>query len=304
MATTQTILEQIEERAGESIGVRSREPEIALAPVPSPRDVGRRPLRNVGRIAIDQVIPDPDQPRRNLAADSLERLAQSIRDKGQIAPIRVRWSDTASRWVIVSGERRWRAARIAGVTTIDCIFHEGNLSPTAALEEQLIENLLRDDLSPIEEAKALARLMKLNSCTGKRLAESLNIAPAQVSRALALLKLPANVQQQVESGQVSARAAYQISRLNDGNSQTDLARQAAKGKLTHTEATETVRRQRGRPGLNNAKAAATRLTFLTERGWHVTVSRRHKGSYDEIEQALTEVLEEVRHRIDNNVRIY
>jgi ParB family chromosome partitioning protein len=283
MATTQTALEEIEEHAAESMGLRSREPGISIAPVASPRDVGRRPLRNVGRIAIDQVIPDPTQPRQNLAADSLERLAQSIRDKGQLSPIRVRWSATASCWIIVSGERRWRAARIAGIKTIDCIFHDGDLPPTAVLEEQLTENLLRDDLSPIEEAKALAKLMQLKSCTGKQLAESLNIATAQVSRALALLKLPAKIQHQVELGNVSARAAYQMARLNDGDTQRALAERAAAGQLTHAEAADAVRRQRGRPGLNNKKAAATRLTFLTERGWHVTVSCRRKGSYEEVE---------------------
>ena len=97
----------------ESLGVRRQEARAVLSPVAQQRDIGRSPLRNLGRLDLDQVIPDPDQPRTEFAEEALERLAQSIRDKGQLSPIRVRWSAGAGKWIIVAGQRRWRATERA-----------------------------------------------------------------------------------------------------------------------------------------------------------------------------------------------
>ena len=133
---------------------------LLSAPIPHPKDVGRRPLDGFGCLDIDQVIPDPEQPRTDFPPESLAHLAESIRDKGQLAPIRVRWSDELGKWVIIAGERRWRATKLAGLPTIECYFHAGELSRAETLEQQLIENLLREDLKPLEEAKAFASLMR------------------------------------------------------------------------------------------------------------------------------------------------
>ncbi len=90
-----------------------------LSPVPQQRDIGRSPLRNVGRLDLDQVIPAPDQPRTEFAEEALERLAQSIRDKGQLSPIRVRWSAGAGKWIIVAGQRRRRRSHNGNRNTND-----------------------------------------------------------------------------------------------------------------------------------------------------------------------------------------
>ena len=90
---TRRMLESIEGNMAESMGARERDLRPALSPVPLARDVGRSPIRDVGRVAIELVIPDPDQPRVEFTRDALDRLAQSIRDKGQLSPIRVRWSE-------------------------------------------------------------------------------------------------------------------------------------------------------------------------------------------------------------------
>src|SRR5437660_12145886 len=102
------------------MGVREQDLRPRLSPVPSHRDAARRPLRNVGQLEVNMVIPDPDQPRAEFSEEALERLAQSIREKGQLSPIRVRWSEDLAKWTIISGERRWRATKRAGLTTIDC----------------------------------------------------------------------------------------------------------------------------------------------------------------------------------------
>ena len=78
-----------------------------------------------GEVEVDRIVPDPDQPRSEFDEEGIEQLAASIRRTGQIQPIGVKWDVSAERWVIVTGERRWRAAKAAGLRTIDCYFHEG-----------------------------------------------------------------------------------------------------------------------------------------------------------------------------------
>ena len=90
----------------ESMGVRQSEFRPSLAPTPGQKDVGRRPLRNVGRLAISQIVPDTSQPRVEFAGEAIDRLALSIREKGQLTPIRVRWSEDLAKWIIIAGERR------------------------------------------------------------------------------------------------------------------------------------------------------------------------------------------------------
>ena len=206
MATTQSRLEDLEANLDESIGVRQKASGPKLSPIPSSKDVGRRPLRNAARIAIDQVIPDSSQPRTEFSQDSIDRLAKSITAKGQLAPIRVRWSAKQNKWIIVCGERRWRAVRAAGLETIECCFVDGELTESDILEQQMIENLLREDLSPIEQARGFSALMELHGWNGKQVAESLHIPPSTVSRALALLDLPDDIQNKVDAGELAARS--------------------------------------------------------------------------------------------------
>ena len=125
--------------------------------------------------------------------------------------------------MIISGERRWRAAQKAGLTEIECCFREAELSSSEILEEQLIENCLREDLQPIEEAQAFAALMRLNSWTGKEVAKALRVHPSRVSRALALLKLPEEIQEQVNTGEIPARSAYFNYRSSLGVENADIA---------------------------------------------------------------------------------
>src|SRR5205823_4931405 len=137
MASTRQSLDACATNMQESMGVRQAELRSVLAPAPGKKDAGRRPLRNVGKLAITQVVPDPAQPRVEFAEEPLELLASSIREKGQLSPIRVRWSDDLEKWMIISGERRWRAAQQAGLTEIECYFHEAKLNSSEILEQQL-----------------------------------------------------------------------------------------------------------------------------------------------------------------------
>jgi len=301
MAKTRTTLEQIAGNLEESLGVREIDLRPKLSPVPSAKDIGRRAIRNFGKVDINQVIPDPEQPRVEFSQEAIERLSQSIRDKGQLTPIRVRWVADLEKWIIISGERRWRATRHAGLPTIDCYFHDGELGKTEILEQQLIENLLREDLSPMEEAKAFLALMEINQWNGKQVADALRVPPSKVSRVLALLDLPLEIQQRVDSGDIAARTAYELSKLSNEDAQRQLADQAAAGKLSISDASSAVRKRAGKP---KAPPRGTKQVFVADNGWKVTVTAAQKGSYDEIEQALQLALDEVRTRINSGMQLF
>ena len=184
---------------------------------------------------------------------------------------------------------------------IDCCFDEGELTASQVLEQQLIENCLREDLQPIEEARAFASLIELNAWTGKEVAEALRIHPSRVSRALALLKLPDEIQDQVNVGKISARSGYEISKLSNAAAQAKLAEKASAGELSHTQTSNAVRQRQGRAKL---AARSTKQTFLSESGWKVIVTAPKKGTYFEIEQALSFALDEVRLRINSGCQLF
>ena len=195
-------------------------------------------------------------------------------------------------WLIISGERRWRACKKAGLKTIDCNFEEQPLSPTQILEEQLIENLLRVDLKPVEEANSFQKLIEVNGWTGNQLAMALNISPTRVSRALALLKLPDETRARIDGGEISARAGYELSRLPKSK-QLEIA---SKPEVTIKSAA--MARKRPKKARDKTRKS---LTFLSENGWKIVASNPDGKNYHELEEALQESLEEVQLRISNRV---
>jgi len=213
MASTRNALEEVSLNVDESMGLRRVEQTATLSPVSSAKDVGRRPLRTFGKVDVDRIVPDPHQPRTEFDEAEIERLAGSIRAHGQLHPIRVRWEEAVGKWIIITGQRRWRATKAAGLPAIDCFFVDGELTEGELREQQLVENLLRTDLKPLEEAKAYQSLMELNGWNGKQVAEALRVTTSRISRALALLDLPEHVQQQVDAGTLPKTSAYEISKL-------------------------------------------------------------------------------------------
>ena len=304
MASTQSTLERIETNLDESIGARRQNNgRPKLSPVASQKDIGRRPLRNFGRIRIDQVIPDPAQPRSEFPEEAVNQLAMSIKQKGQLAPIHVRWSADAEKWIIVSGERRWRAARIAKLETIECRFDESDFTKAEILEQQMIENLLREDLSPIEQARGFSALMDLYDWNGKQVAEALRVPASTVSRALALLDLPEDMQANVDSGELAARSAYEISKLDDVRIQRDLASKSSNG-MTLRETQETVKRHRSKK--KSARKSNTKLDFFAENGWRITAyppKGNDRRTYHDLREAIDHMVEDVDVRIKSNIRI-
>ena len=301
MASTRIALEQVEPNLDESMGMRDATtvPPPKLSPVPSPKDIGRRPLRSYGRVEIELVEPDPDQPRAEFSDDAIQRLAKSIQEKGQLHPIRVRWCDTKERWLIISGERRWRATKEAGLKHIDCYFQTGELTPSEILEQQLVENLLRENLKPMEQARAFTGLMELNGWNGKQVAEALRVSRSTVSRALALLDLPVPIQRQVDDGRMAARSAYELSKLPNPTAQLKIAESSPK--VTPNQAIAAVKQRTGK------RAKPTRgfkQTFFADNGLKVTVTATAKPSYNDVEHAIKQALAEVEHYVEQGRTIF
>ena len=178
----------------ESLGVRlvtnDRQDAAAKAIAKVSPEDGRTRDRLAGHMELDRIVPDPDQPRKTVSDESIAQLAASIKKAGQLQPIRVRWSDQLGKWVIISGERRWRAANQAGLKTIACLFIDRPLTESEIRQESLIENLLREDLKPIEAAEGYKQLIDMNGWTVQQVADALNLSKGTVSKAMALLKLP------------------------------------------------------------------------------------------------------------------
>ena len=210
--------------ASESMGrppVRDRDaPCIGPGRGPLPdRLQGIARSKNAAEIPLDKIDRDPDQPREEFEPAALRRLAESIRVRGQLQPIRVRWDEERSLYIIVCGERRWRAAGMAGLTTMSCVIMDGPISSAELLSLQLVENLVREDLKPIEQAKAFRAAMDLNGWSTHDVARELAVDQSSVVRALKLLDLPAAIQDQVEQGTLPPATAYEVSKLEDPDEQ-------------------------------------------------------------------------------------
>ncbi len=247
MKAAERLAQQLGANIDESMG--SARPAAPEGMFPGPVHGGPEKYQGSSRIKdalaieLDRIVPDPDQPRKEFEPGALEALAGSLRDRGQLQPVRVRWSADAGRWVIVSGERRWRAARMAGLANLACIEAKGEMTPGEILEDQLVENCIREDLKPIEQARAFRALLDTRGCSARQLAESLRISHQAVGRALSLLTLPEELQQQVDAGVVPASAAAEVAKVKDDDARREIAGKIAAGELTRDETVEVVRRE-------------------------------------------------------------
>jgi ParB family transcriptional regulator, chromosome partitioning protein len=206
---------------------------------------GRTQLREACLIRLDRIVPDPNQPRAEFDADSLDRLAKSLKDRGQLQPIRVRWDEADQHYVVVIGERRWRAAKLAGLESIACVVVPGTATPEELLEDQLVENCVREDLKPVEQARAYQSLMQRLGLSQRALAEKLSVSQGQVMQALKLLELPAAVQESIDAGRVPPSIGYEIAKVADPGQQVELAEKVARGEVGRDEVRDrTVRAAR------------------------------------------------------------
>jgi ParB family transcriptional regulator, chromosome partitioning protein len=226
------------------IGVQPTGQLGADLPQPVVRSGDAPYLKHARLIPVDRLVPDPDQPRRDWSdEDSLQELGESIKSRGLLQPIRVRPVEDGN-WMIITGERRWRAARLAGVPALPAIEVTGALDPNEIKMDQLVENALRLNLAPIEQANAFKALIDATGMSQRALAERLNISHVAVVQSLALLKLPPEVQEFVETGDLAPTTAYEVAKLESPAEQAVLAARAVNEELTRAEVIEKVREKK------------------------------------------------------------
>jgi ParB family transcriptional regulator, chromosome partitioning protein len=183
-------------------------------------------------IPVSLIDPNPFQPRTNFAPEELNELAESVRAKGVIQPVLLRRS--GDRYQLVAGERRWRAARIAGLDAVPAIVRD--LDDREAIELALTENLLRDDLGPIETAKAYRSLQERFGISQEEIAQRLGLSRVTVTNTLRLLKLNGRIQEMIERGELTAGHARAILALTNAGDQLGLAQRIVKRGLSVREA--------------------------------------------------------------------
>ena len=189
-------------------------------------------------ISLVDIDPNPNQPRKSFDPEKLEELAESIRNHGLLQPLVV--TPQGSRYLLVAGERRWRAARMAGLSLIPAVVM--NLDEKAIAEISLVENLQRDDLNPLEEAEGIAQLMDQFALTQEDAAQRLGRSRPSVANALRLLQLSAPGQTMVREGQLSAGHARALAAVHDESLQIQLAQMAIEEGLSVRQLEDTLRK--------------------------------------------------------------
>jgi ParB family transcriptional regulator, chromosome partitioning protein len=225
---------QVQAPAANPVEPRSPQPAVdvlssggsaaAAMPAMSPTPSASGPLQ----IDIDLIEPSPYQPRTRFREEALDELARSIQSSGIIQPLVLR--QVGSRYQLIAGERRWRAAQRAGLTSVTAIIRQ--VPDELALEMTLVENIQREDLNAIEQARAFERLMDEFHATQEAVAERTGKDRATVANAIRLLKLEPTIQDWIEEGKLTAGHGRALLAVPDSQMRMRYAQRAARGGLT------------------------------------------------------------------------
>jgi ParB family chromosome partitioning protein len=277
-----------EKRPALGRGLSALIPAARPAPAPAPASPPA-PARDPARpteLDIDLLAPNPRQPRQHIEETHLDELAQSIRSHGLIQPIVVRRVD--ERYEIVAGERRWRAAQRAGLLKVPVVVR--NVPDEKLLEVALIENIQRENLNAIEEAQAYRRLTDELGLSQEQVASAVGKDRATVANYIRLLKLPAEVRNDLAAGSLSMGHARAILALPDEAAQRRIARDVVSRELSVRETEGLVKRETTPRVLPpprridpNTRAAEEQLKLAL--GTRVSIIRKGKGGRIEIQFA-------------------
>jgi ParB family chromosome partitioning protein len=254
----------------------------------------------VQNLFISTITPNPDQPRRHFDQDALDELAASIKQYGVIQPIVV--SPKGDTYIIVAGERRWRAATIAGLEQIPAIVRER--AELEQLEVALIENVQRVDLSPLEQAVSIERLHQQFNITYSEIAKRLSKAETTVSNIVRLLQLPPAAREALQTGSITEGHARAILALKDSASaQDDLLRHIIENGWSVRQAEQFVTALKA--GAKSRRQASEKLATETEATkklgkrlqTKVSIKRTAKGGRLEIHFKDDDQLEELVRRL-------
>ncbi len=225
---------------------------------------------------VDELRPNPYQPRQRFTGEGMRELVESIRQHGVVQPVLVR--KEAGGYQIIAGERRWRAAQEAGRTRIPVLIKE--CSEQQMMEIALVENLQREDLNPLEEAMAYRRLLDEFSLTQENVAERVGKSRSQVTNTLRLLHLHPMVQEMLEEGDLSAGHARTLLAVGDGASQVKMARRVVKEHLNVRQLENMIRLAGRSPSVRKQPSAdvqAVQERIGESLGTQVEITGEKKG---------------------------
>jgi ParB family chromosome partitioning protein len=252
-------------------------------------------------LPIEQLLPNRFQPRHHFDEAALEQLADSIREQGILQPILVRRvADRSDQYEIIAGERRWRAAQRAQLHQVPVILKE--MSDREALEVALIENIQRQDLSPIDEALGYQRLAQEFGHTQEALAQVIGKSRSHIANLLRLLTLPAPVQHLIDTGALSAGHARTLVGRDDAEA---LATQMVEAEMTVRQSEQLVAERKGnrkakRPPVlrpKDADTAALERSLSQVLGLVVDIRHGESGGYLTINYTSLEQLDDLLHRL-------
>jgi ParB family chromosome partitioning protein len=223
-----------------------------------------RPESGFTEVPIDQVVPNPQQPRRRFDDEALEALAASIREVGVLQPIVVRPAGPDGTYELVAGERRCRAARRAGLEEIPAVIRAQEDAPTS-LAEALIENVQREDLSPLEEAAGYRTLLEDHGMTHDEVATRVGKSRSAVTNILRLLQLPPSIQGMLERGELTAGHARALLTVDDEVYARHIAEKAGAEGWSVRQVEDAVRARLERPeAVQRPTARPTRPAAIIE----------------------------------------
>ena len=213
------------------------------------------------RLKLMDIVPNKEQPRKKFDDEKLTELTQSIAKHGVLQPLLVRPMPDGS-YRLVAGERRWRAARTAGLSEVPVVIKE--MTDEEAAVFALVENLQRADLNPVEEAQGMRRLMDDFGLTQEQVSERVGKSRPAVANALRLLKLPSQVLESVSSGELSAGHARALAALDDDETIIEAARTVISKKLSVRETEKLVKTLSAAPKKKSPARASARDSFFDE----------------------------------------
>ena len=220
---------------------------------------------SIQEIPVGELDPNPDQPRRTFSPESISQLADSIREQGVLQPLLVAPAG-GGRYMIIAGERRYRAGREAGLETLPCIVKD--IDVIRQREIALIENLQREDLNPIEAAKGIRALMDQCGYTQEKVSTRLGKSRPAVANMLRLLQLPDEVTEMVKDGLLTAGHARVLAGVNSKTEQLRLAHKAVDEGLPHRRAD----RQRGEGARVDAALRGQGVQVRRAHGAHIPIA--------------------------------
>lgn len=206
---------------------------------------------NVTELDITKIYPNPNQPRKHFDEEALQELASSVKLHGIIQPLVVNKVDE-NNYMIIAGERRWRASKMAGLDTVPVVIK--NYTEKQIKEISIIENLQREDLNPIEAARAIKQLMDEYNLTQETVSDRIGKSRSSVANTLRLLSLYPDVIKMIEDGRLSSGHARSLVVVDDTTQQIKFAKQAADGKMSVRDLEKAVKNY-----LNPPKTPVTKV---------------------------------------------